>query len=148
MNNYWIELKILLLMENCFLVNIFKVVCYRFVVCGKGLRWIMQAWLLFEILSILCFPCLQVDFRSQISFICFVFFTWLLKYIPVLGYVFSITQKGFVLLTALVLNIFGYTSSDPIELTLSHIRQLCSRPIWTYFVKKWKISIIECITYD
>ena len=28
-------------------------------------------------------------------------------------------------------------------LTLSFIRQLCSRRLWTYFVKTWKISIVE-----
>ena len=33
-------------------------------------------------------------------------------------------------------------------LTLSLIRQFCSSPLWTYSVKKWKISIIEWITYD
>ena len=33
-------------------------------------------------------------------------------------------------------------------LTLSLIQQFCSRRLWTYFVKKWKISIIEWITYD
>ena len=33
-------------------------------------------------------------------------------------------------------------------ITLSFIRQSCSRQLWTYFVKKWKISIIEWISYD
>ena len=33
-------------------------------------------------------------------------------------------------------------------LTLSLIQQFCSRRLWTYFVKTWKISIIEWITYD
>ena len=31
------------------------------------------------------------------------------------------------------------------RLTLSLIRQFCSRRLWIYFVKKWKISIIEWI---
>ena len=31
------------------------------------------------------------------------------------------------------------------RLTPSLIRQFCSRRLWTYFVKKWKISIIEWI---
>ena len=26
--------------------------------------------------------------------------------------------------------------------------QFCSRRLWTYFVNKWKISVIEWITYD
>ena len=34
------------------------------------------------------------------------------------------------------------------QLTLSLIRQFCSRQLWTYFVKKYKISSIEWITYD
>ena len=33
-------------------------------------------------------------------------------------------------------------------LNLFPLRQFCSRRLWTYFVKKWKISIIEWITYD
>ena len=33
-------------------------------------------------------------------------------------------------------------------LTLSLIRQFCSRRLWTYFVKRWKISIMEWITYN
>ena len=33
-------------------------------------------------------------------------------------------------------------------LTLSLIQQFCSRRLRTYFVKKWKISIIKWITYD
>ena len=33
-------------------------------------------------------------------------------------------------------------------LTLSLKRQFCSRRLWTYFVKKWKTSIIEWISYD
>ena len=33
-------------------------------------------------------------------------------------------------------------------LTLSHIQLIWSRRLRTYFVKKWKISIIEWITYD
>ena len=35
-----------------------------------------------------------------------------------------------------------------ISLTLSLIRQFCSRRLWKYFDNKWKISIIEWITYD
>ena len=33
-------------------------------------------------------------------------------------------------------------------LTFSLIRQFCSRRLWTYFVKTYKISITEWITYD
>ena len=33
-------------------------------------------------------------------------------------------------------------------LTLSLIQHICSRLLWTYFVNKWKISIIEWIPYD
>ena len=34
------------------------------------------------------------------------------------------------------------------HLTLSLIRQFCNRRLWTYFVKKKKILLIEWITYD
>ena len=37
--------------------------------------------------------------------------------------------------------------SSPTRLTLSLIQQFCSRRLLTYFVKNWKISLIEYITY-
>ena len=40
------------------------------------------------------------------------------------------------------------SASWKVFLTLSLIRQFCSRWLWTCFVNKWKISIIEWLTYD
>ena len=40
----------------------------------------------------------------------------------------------------------NYFQIEPVLLTLSLIRQYCSRRLWTYFIKTWKISLIEWIT--
>ena len=45
-------------------------------------------------------------------------------------------------------SIRAISTLDTMFLTLSLIQQFCSRQLWTYFVKKWKISIIKWKTYD
>ena len=61
---------------------------------------------------------------------------------------FLLFPQRFLLNTPVLLTIFPCGIFPPRCLTLSLIQQFCSRRLWTYFVKKWKISIIEWITYD